>query len=316
MFKKLFLPVGLLASVGISFLFPQLGPGIKQICGSSVFIILIFLVCGYQTDFSNTRFNRNFLLSFLGCGILSLLVAPWFGVAVANIFRLDNLAMTGLVVMTCVPPTLSSGIVMTETAEGNVVLGVMMTVFYNLIGVVTMPLILAWTLANKSDINTDPLGMFVQLLLLVVLPFAAGFAAKKMLKRKLPVLLGYIPSACVIILVLSFFSGANAHFKVYPVSVLLLAAAAGLIMRVGLMLILWFGGILMKMNEADRKAAIFTAGSKTLTIALTLLAILKVGDGPAMIPCIVFYFLQSLIDSTLAAKMGISAAGSKEQKKA
>ena len=316
MFKKLYLPLGLLFSVVISMIFPQLGTGIKQIFGSSLFILLIFLVCGYQTDFSGTKFNRSFLLSFLVCGMLSLLVAPWLGVGISRICRLDTLAMTGLIVMACVPPTLSSGIVMTETAEGNIMLGVMMTVFYNLLGVLTMPIVVTWTLASKTDIDTNPLKMFLQLLLLVVLPFAIGYGLKKLLKRKMPSICGYIPSTCVILLILSFFSSANAQFKAYPVKVLLLAVAAGLLMRIGLMLMLWFGGKLTKMNLADRKAAIFTAGSKTLTIALAILAILDIGDGPAVIPCMVFYFLQSMIDSALAGKMGISAAKAREEQKA
>ena len=316
MFKKMFLPVGLLLSVIISMIFPQLGTQVKQIFGSSLFIVLIFLVCGYQTDFSGTKFNKSFLLSFLVCGILSLLAAPWLGVGIAKVFQLDKLAMTGLIVMACVPPTLSSGIVMTETAEGNIMLGVMMTVFYNLLGVLTMPLVVTWTLASKTDIDTNPLKMFIQLLLLVVLPFAVGFGLKKLLKRKLPSFCGYIPSACVILLILSFFSSANAQFKAYPVKFLLLIAAAGLLMRVGLMLMLWFGGVFTKMNLTDRKAAIFTAGSKTLTIALAILAILDVGNGPAVIPCMVFYFLQSMIDSALAGKMGLSAAKKREIKNA
>jgi predicted Na+-dependent transporter len=176
-----------------------------------------------------------------------------------------------------------------------------------------MPLVLAWTLSGQTDIDTDPVGMFLQLLLLVVLPFAAGFGAKKLLKRKLPPLCGYIPSTCVILLILSFFSSANAHFRAYPVRVLLLAAGAGLAMRLGLLLMLWFGGRLMKMPPADRKAAIFTAGSKTLTISLAILAILKIGDGPAVIPCMVFYFLQSMIDSMLAGKMGLAASKEREK---
>ena len=313
MFKKLFLPLGLLTSIVISLIFPQLGSSIKQCCGSSVFILLIFIVCGYQTDFGGIRFDRKFLLSFLVCGILALLAAPWLGAAIAFLFCLEKVAMTGLVVAACVPPTLSSGIVMTETAEGNTMLGVMMTVFYNLLGVITIPLVLAWTLSNKSDIDTDPLGMFFQLLLLVVLPFAAGFGAKRLLKRKLPPAAGFIPSVCVIVLILSFFSSAHAQFRAFPLRSLLLAAAAGLVLRIGLMLMLWFGGVMMKMPFADRKAAIFTAGSKTLTIALAILAILKIGDGPAVIPCMVFYFLQSMIDSVLAGHFGMAAEKARKQ---
>ena len=307
MFKKLFLPGGMVAAVILSFLFPEAGIWIKKSCGSSIFIILIFLVCGYQLQLKEMKFDRKFLAAFVLCALLSLCVAPWMGFLAGKVLCLDMLALTGLVVMASVPPTLSSGIVMAETAEGNVMLGVIMTVFYNLIGVLTMPLMLGWILSSGTKIETDPLKMFLQLLLFVVVPFLAGFGGRKLLKKKAHPLMGYIPSSCVILLILSFFSSAGSQFKTYPVKVLLLAAVAAVVMRVGILLILWYGGKLLKMSVEDRKAAIFTAGSKTLTIALTLLAILKIGDGPAVIPCMVFYFLQSMIDATLAGKMGISA---------
>ena len=302
MLKKYFLPGGMLIAVILSIFFPGTGIALKKSCGSSFFIIAIFLVCGWQTELSGLKFDRKFFLSLAWCGILSLLIAPFVGVGIAGIMRLDALATTGLVVMASVPPTLSSGIVMTETARGNVVLGMIMTVFYNLIGVITLPLTLSWALSGCGDIDTNPLKMFLQLLLLVILPFAIGAGAKKLSGKKLPSICSYIPSLCVILLILSFFSSANQQFRNYPLPVLGLAAASGLIMRLGLMAILWFGGKLFKMNIADRKAAIFTAGSKTLTIALATLAIMDSGDGPAVIPCMVFYFLQSIIDSALAGK--------------
>lgn len=312
MFKKLFLPGGMVAGVILSFLFPEVGIWVKKTCGSSIFIILIFLVCGYQLQLKEMKFDRKFISAFALCALLSLCAAPWMGFLTGKLLHLDMLALTGLVVMSCVPPTLSSGIVMVETAEGNVMLGVIMTVFYNLIGVLTMPLMLGWILSSGTKIETDPLKMFVQLLLFVVVPFMVGYGAKKLLKKKAHPVMGYIPSACVIILILSFFSSAHAQFKSYPLTVLFLAGAAGVIMRIALMAILWYGGKLLKMSAQDRKAAIFTAGSKTLTIALTLLAILKIGDGPAVIPCMVFYFLQSMIDASLAGKMGIAESKKKE----
>ena len=302
MLKKFFLPGGMLAAVILSFFVPEAGIQVKKICGSTFFIVAIFLVCGWQTELKGINFNRKFFFSLAGCGLLSLLAAPYLGVGIAKILKLDNLAMTGLVVMASVPPTLSSGIVMTETARGNVVLGMIMTVFYNLAGVITLPLVLSWTLAGCGNIDTNPLKMFIQLLLLVILPFAAGAILKKLSGKNLPPVCSYIPSLCVILLILSFFSSANQQFRIYPLPVLCLSAAGGLIMRLGLMAVLWYGGKLFNMDIADRKAAIFTAGSKTLTIALATLAIMDAGDGPAVIPCMVFYFLQSLIDSALAGK--------------
>lgn len=307
MLKKLFLPAGMILSVILAALLPGLGSSIKAACGSSIFILIIFFVCGWQTKLDSVHFNRKFYLALVASGVLTLFIAPWAGFAVAKLCRLDALALTGLVVMASVPPTLSSGIVMTETAEGNVMLGVIMTVFYNLLGVLTMPVMLTWCLAAEKSIDANPVKMFCDLLLLVVLPFAAGFLIRKWSGRKLPSFCGYIPSVCVIILILSFFSSANRMFRSYPVDILLLAGAGSLVMRIGLMAILWGAGALLKLDQADRKAMIFTAGSKTLTIALAMLAILNAGEGPAIIPCMVFYFLQSMIDSILAGRMGVIA---------
>lgn len=307
MVRKLFLPVGMVLAVVLSFFFPGVGIAVKKTCGSSAFIVLIFLVCGWQTHLKDVHFDRRFFTSFAVFGILTLTAAPWLGAALAKVFALDVWAATGLVVMACMPPTLSSGIVMTETSGGNVMLGVLMTVFYNLLGVLTMPLMLTWCLASQESIETHPLSMFASLLLLVVLPFAAGFAAHKRTGRELPAFCSYIPSACVILLILSFFSSAAEMFRTYPLKTLFAAGGAGLVLRVSLMLILWNAGRLLKLPEADRKAAIFTAGSKTLTIAIAMLAILNAGDGPALIPCMVFYFIQAIFDSLLAGKMGLSA---------
>ncbi len=313
MLKKIFLPLGMGLAVLLAAFFPGIGTSIKSACGSSVFILIIFLVCGWQTQMKDVHFDRKFYGALVVCGILTLGVAPWLGLLIARGCRLDALALTGLVVMSSVPPTLSSGIVMTETAEGNVMLGVIMTVVYNLAGVLMMPVMLTWCLASEASIHTQPVKMFMDLTLFVVLPFAAGALARRWTRRSLPPVCGYIPSACVIILILSFFSSAHKMFQAYPAKILLLAAVSGLVMRVGLMALLWYLGYWMKLSPADRKAVIFTAGSKTLTIALAMLAILDMGDSPAIIPCMVFYFLQSLIDSVLAGRMGISAKRKQEQ---
>jgi len=310
--KKYFLPGGLVLAIILSAIFPDAGKLVKEYCGSSLFIILIFLVSGWQLEVGNMRFDRKFLLAFIVCGAVTLLAAPWFGVLIARSLQLDLLAMTGLVVMASVPPTLSSGIVMTENAAGNIMLGVLMTVFYNLAGVFTLPVMLNMSLAADSSIDTKPLRMFCQLLLLVILPFAAGFVLKKILKRKLPAWSGYLPSVCVILLTLSFFSAANQQFRSYPAAALLLMGGSGLVMRLGLMAVLWYGGRLLGMPEEDRKAAVFTAGSKTLTIALATLAIMNIGDTAAVIPCMMFYFLQSMFDSVLSGWFGNRCAGSKD----
>lgn len=303
MFKKLFLPVGMVLAIVISFLYPPIGVCMKKAIGSNPFIILIFLICGWRTKFGDMNFDRKFLLNFLIGGIIALIVSPLIGLGLGHALRLDQAAILGLIVIACVPPTLSSGIVMAETAGGNVLLAMMMTVIYNLVGVVTMPLVISWCVSGNAEIDTNPLKMFLDLLLLVLLPFFVGWAIQKFAKWKAPAWTGYIPSACVILLILGFFSGARDKFLSYDLKALAIAAGAGILLRLIFLAIFYWGGIPLKMKREDRIGAMFTAGSKSLTIALTMLAIIGAGNSTAIIPCMVFYALQAMIDSVLAAKL-------------
>lgn len=303
MFKKLFLPVGMISAILLSFACPQVGIAMKKTLGSNLFIVLIFLICGWRTKFGEMKFDRKFMRNFLVCGIMALIISPFIGLGLGKVLRLDEAAVLGLIVVSCVPPTLSSGIVMAETAGGNVLLAMMMTVVYNLVGVVSMPLIITLCVSGDSNIDTNPLKMFLDLVLLVLLPFFAGWAVQRFAKFKSPAWTGYIPSSCVILLILGFFSGARDKFLSYDIKLLLIAVAAGILLRLIFLAAFYFGGKLLKMERADRIGAMFTAGSKSLTIALTMLAIIGGGNGTAIIPCMVFYALQSIIDSTLAAKL-------------
>ena len=303
MFKKLFLPVGMVLAIGLSFLCPEIGIQMKSALGSNPFIVIIFLICGWRTKFNGMTFDKKFILNFLICGLIALILSPLIGLGLGRALRLDEAAILGLIVISCVPPTLSSGIVMAETAGGNILLAMMMTVFYNLAGVVSMPLVISSCVSGNAEIDTNPLKMFLDLVLLVLLPFFAGWAVQKFAKFKSPAWTGYLPSACVILLILGFFSDASSKFLSYEPKLLLIAICAGILLRLIFLGIFYWGGKLMKMNREDRIGAMFTAGSKSLTIALTMLSIIGAGNSTAIIPCMVFYALQAVIDSLLAAKL-------------
>ena len=220
MFKKLFLPVGMISAILLSFIYPQFGISMKKTLGSNLFIVLIFLICGWRTKFGEMQFNRKFLRDFLFCGVMALIVSPLLGLGLGKVMRLDEAAILGLIIIACVPPTLSSGIVMAETAGGNVLLAMMMTVVYNLVGVVSMPLVISTLVSSDGNIDTKPLKMFIDLVLLVLLPFFIGWAVQKFAKLKSPAWTGYIPSSCVILLILGFFSGARDKFLSYDLKLL------------------------------------------------------------------------------------------------
>ncbi len=317
MFRKLFLPLGIAVSIAISFIWPEPGIAFKalrygeHLTANNLMIVITFLVCGWNVDVGATRFDRKFALLFLGGAIMSLIISPLIGVGVARIFRLAALPATGLIVAAAMPPTLSSGIVLTETANGNSLLSILMTVGYNLLSVTTIPLMLALCISSEGEVDTNPVKMFVQLLVLVLLPSIVGFTAGKLAKRKLPPVFTYISSTAVIMLVWGFFSASCAHFKQHPVSALLHEGAGALVLHSVLLAMVWYGSALLKIGIPERKALLFTGVSKTITITITILTIIGATTGAALVPALVYYFLQSIVDSSLAGKMGLSAGKTK-----
>ena len=307
MFKKLYLPVGMLVMLALSLVYPAAGSWIKPMHLNNVFIILIFLVCGWQTNMSGLKFDRKFIFLFIAGAVASLGIAPWLAKGIGSVMGLGALPVAGLVVISAMPPTLSSGIVMTENAEGNTFLAMTLTIGYNLLGVFTIPVMLSWILASSGSIDTNPLRMLINLFLLVVLPFFAGFMGKKLSGWKLPSLVGYVPSTCVLLLLLSFFASSHAQLKNFPVRALLLAALGSVVMHLLLLAVMWYGGRMLRYSAFDCKALIFTGASKTVTLSLATLAIMKADSGEAVVPCLIFYFLQMLIDSSIAGKMGLTA---------
>lgn len=303
MLKKLYLPVGMLAVIALSFLYPAAGVMMKGLGINNLLIVLIFFICGWQTDVGNLRYEHRSAVIFAAGAAVTLVLSPWLAVWLTHAMRIAELPAVGLIVMSAVPPTLSSGIVMTGNAGGNVILSLSLTIGYNLLGVVTLPLMLTWCLAGDAAVSTQPAGMFFNLLALVVQPFFAGFIFQRVFRLRPPSWLGYVPSTCVLLLLLNFFSGSQALLRSYPLSSLLLAGVGSLLLHGVLMALMWYGGRALRCPVADGKAMIFTGASKTVTITLATLAILGVGEGPAVVPCLVYYFVQMIVDSMLAARM-------------
>ena len=312
-FKKFFLPAGVILAVLLAFFVPEWGITLRDNLHQNILVIIIFLVCGIQTSVKDLHIDKKSILFLLGGGIFTLLILPVIAWGSSHLLAIAALPAAGLIVMAASPPTLSSGIVMTETSDGNYVTAVAITMLYNLVSVLTIPFVLALLISSDAGINTDAWNTLKKLFLLVVLPFAGGFALRFPLKgRKLP-FLSYINSTAVILLVLFFFSSSSASMKQISFGFLLKSFAATVIIHMGAMAILWYAGKALKLPVSERKAYIFTAGSKTLTMALTTLAIMGAEKGDAALPCLIFYFIQMLFDSFLAAKMGLSSQEKEEE---
>lgn len=303
-FKKLFLPLGLVLAIICALTIPHAGIWIKQQGFVQVFVIIIFLVSGWQFNIRDAKLNHKFMYALLIALVISLWGAPLLGIVAVDLFGFETMLGLGLIVMCCVPVTLSSATVITELARGNTVWSLLITVVMNFVGIFTIPLMLKFSLEEADGIEISAWKLLFKLIILVLLPFLAGLIARKLIKLKTRAIVAYIPSTCVILTV--YATSAASRELLYRSSLLeiILLVVAAFLIHIILMFAGWLGGKTLKLESPELKALLFVSSQKTLPVALSVLAVLCDNPGAAIIPCLIFHFTQLFADSALASRLG------------
>lgn len=306
-FSKLYLPVGLcLVLLGV-LCYPQTA----SLQGQNLtpwLVIPIFIVNGLQLDVRKVRLDGSFLPVFFSVVVINLLVGPIAGMTVGRIMAVSSGVATGLLVISSVPSTLSSGVVITGVAGGNVAWALMLTIGLSLVGLLTTPFMVAMFLGLEGSQAISGVDLLVRLVGIVLVPFVAGHVMRKLLQpRSLPAVVRLIPSTCIILAVGLALAESRHELIAMRLAVVGIIVLCSLLVH-GVLLALCAGAAkVWKCRPAERAAVVFVGSQKTLPLALSVLACLGGTIGVAVVVCLVFHFLQLLLDSGIASRMGSSA---------
>lgn len=299
-----FLPVGLLLAFLVAWLVPQPGEALQQLGMIPWMVVTIFLVNGYQTVLSQMPRSVKLWSTALIAILINLLISPFLGAALAWLLALPAAAAIGLIVTATVPSTLSSGIVMTQLAEGDGFKALFLTILLNLLGVFTIPFLLPVVLGNIGSLELSPWPLLKQLLIIVLIPFVLGMLGRRIIQ--LPPhhwLIRYLPSSCVILTVWMSVSASSETLRQISLPLILSLIVAALLLHGALLLLCLGSRQLNRPGRGEWIALLFTASQKTLPVAVGVLAALDQPIGVALVACILFHFLQLLVDSMLAARL-------------
>lgn len=303
-FKKAFLPAGLVLAIAGTLTLPAPGVWMQEANMISVFVTLIFLVNGWEFKLAEARLNRKFFQSFAAVSVISLLVGPLLGLLGARLFSLDPLVAMGLIVISSVPVTLSSAIVMAEISAGNRAWALIMTIGLNLLGIFTLPYMVKLMLEQAEDFDISATQLLFKLLTLVLLPFIAGIVLRRIFRKvHSPVAMQYLPSTCVILTVYAAFAAARdmlggLSWGSYP-----LIAFICLGVHLGLMVLGLCTAQLLHLQRPERNTLLFIASQKTLPLALSVLVVIAPENALGLIPCLLFHFIQLFLDSFIASHL-------------
>lgn len=225
----------------------------------------------------------------------------------------------GLALFCCMPTTLSSGVSLTQTAGANVALALALTVLSNLIGIISMPIMLSSLVARGAGVSV-PAGPLIQnLIRTILIPLILGVIArasmpglaswvdrsKRQLSKLSSALLSLVPWMQVS-------CSKEALLRIAPHQLL---AAAGAGIAIHLMFLIGNAAAVRTLHlgksswersywpSVDR-AVIITASMKALPVAVVVVDRIGSALGQRallLLPCIATHLLMITIDSVLVS---------------
>lgn len=315
--KPLFLPVGLVLAIAAGLAIPGLGQAVGAIrfgplSAIHILVIVIFFISGYKLKPGNMAFGGTLAIVFVAAALINLLGGPLVAMGIQAALSLPLGVYVGLAAMSCVPPTLSSCIVISGNAGGDALLALVVNVALAFLGALVLPVTVGWCLDVGASIQIEVWSLLLKIVGLVVVPMVVGAAFKRYSRGWTHGMLDYIPSLCVILTVWIVVS--DKADELYQASAFLLLSMAAVALAVHLVLLAaaWMAGKALHLAHAVAIPLLFVASQKTLPLALTVLIALpdsRIDDGikaVAVLACIVFHFCQILLDSGIAGYLSKS----------
>ncbi|GAB4824062.1 hypothetical protein N2152v2_011108 [Parachlorella kessleri] len=254
-----------------------------------------------------------------------LLITPLMSFAVLKLPLQPPAMALGLAIYCCMPTSLSTNIALTQAANGNAAVSLLLTVASSLLSVATVPLIVSRVVVAAGAAGGAAVvpgfsaaALFKSLVVTVLLPLLAGVAAQSCLpgvqgwRSRNKKLLSYISTFFLCLVPwMQVSKAASTQLQLSPAS-LAAGAAAGAGLHLALLLFSIAAAKLLRFNSdaaqnvAIRKAVILATAQKTLPIAVAVLGKLEASLGPAVgiavIPAVMAHLLQTVIDSLLVAR--------------
>lgn len=291
---------------------PEVGIWMKQVKATNYLIAAAFFLNGLtlstRTLVSNLR-QWKVLLVAMGVifGVTPLLILAARQAVPAEYAILA----VGFQLLSGVPTTLVSAVVLTRIARGNTAIALYITVLANVLSVVVVPLVLFFTLRLDAPPQLF-IDTAISLLLLVLLPTVVGQAVRPYIHgwvTKHIKMLGVI-SQCTILLFI--ITGLSALPTEIPGIIWGAVFALALVMHGGMLGLGHLAGKLLRSDTATRRALTLSTAQKSLILTVFLYSqlLLPLGEkfSLAVLPGIAYYIIELALDSIIAERWGRHAS--------
>jgi BASS family bile acid:Na+ symporter len=278
----------------IAYLWPAPFVWLDKQCVNWLFALTMFGIGAVLQVDDFRRIVQRPMIVLIGT-ITQYTLMPLTAYAIANLLDLDPQLAVGLILTAAAPGAMSSSVV-SYVAKADLAYSVSLTTVSTLLAPVATPG-LTWLLA-RSALEVPVMDMLVEVLLLVIVPLAAGFVIRRFFAKKVERISAIFPAISVtfIVLICSRTIAAN-RANLLGMSAMLLGI--GVLMN----LIGLFGGYLIawvsRMDVAQRRSLAIEGGMQNAGLG-AVLASQHFTDRAAM-PAAAFVFICIITASLLAA---------------
>jgi sodium/bile acid cotransporter 7 len=275
--------------------------------GPDAVIVLIFLFSGWLLDPHQVRAGLQDTAGTASTLAVIFLASPVVAALLSRI-PLETGVLIGLLIVAAMPSTLSSGVVMSGAAGGNMAHALFVTVLANILAVFVIPVSLALLLelgGNPTSVVIDKWGIMFKLGGYVLLPLAGGALIRRVCSSSL---LQYQPVAQLLnqLMVLgmvwmglsqtrdAIIAGGASLLVIVAVAFVfhaLLLASAALLARV------------LRLGRGRRESLFFIGTQKTLPLSIILQVSLFPAYGLALVFCVVHHIVHLMMDGYLVGRL-------------
>lgn len=318
--------VGMAMAAGLAWLFPQAGaPGgwLHPEIVNKIGVALIFFFTGVSLSFAAMAAGAMRWPVHMMVQATTFVVFPligWAVVAAPETWIAPELAI-GFFYLCAAPSTVSSSVVMTAAARGNVPVAVFNATLSSIIGVFVTPLLITWVLrAGGGEMRLGP--VILDLVLWLLLPLAAGQVVRPWLKDwafRHKTFINRVDRGTILFIIYTSFCESVLHGVWSGKSSAVITTMVGSLIL--FTVVFYFTSVVSKaagFSESDRIAAIFCGSKKSIATGVPMAQLIFAGDprfGIILLPLMLYHPLQLVICGVLARRWG-QRPGSNERETA
>jgi len=286
-----------------------IGVFLKKNHGPDFIIFIIFFLSGVILEIENLKQGiKDIKITFLTLFII-FIFSPIVALLLIKISPVETGIIIGIFLVAVMPTTLSSGVVMTQTAGGNMAHALFITVLANFISIVTIPFSLAILLSflgKQTMVEFNQIAIIKKLCFLVLFPMLIGMNVKiifKTIKNKIKQKIQITNQIFVILMI--FIAGSGTKKIFFEKNEIIFKVLCMVILfHILLLCCAFLLSYIFKIKKGKRESLIFMGSQKTLPLSVILQLTLFPEYKTALLVCVMHHIIHLIIDGYIAVKLG------------